>query len=250
MLRTCLSARLAECDMVYANIEKLVSACFATELVHTASLCHDDVIDNGLIRRGQTTLWKITGASNAVLIGDLLLCEAIDVLLNVDGGRYIRPFVSKVKEVCTTEIEQEIVLRGGQPDEHTCMRLARGKTGPLFAFVGLVYGGNDLSLSSALEDAGYRIGTAYQLADDLLDIVGDERLSGKTLGSDSRRRKFTLPQSSIITRNKICEKISELCLSALDYLNEWPRVQRNLEKFFESDLQLVFNHIDTGIIIA
>ncbi|MFC1691891.1 hypothetical protein ACFL1R_00105 [Candidatus Latescibacterota bacterium] len=60
--------------------------------------------------------------------------------------RYISPFVSKGKEVLTTEIEQEIVLRGGQLNERTCMRLARGKTGPLFAFVGLLYGGNDLSL--------------------------------------------------------------------------------------------------------
>lgn len=109
---------------------------------------------------------------------------------------------------------------------------------------------SDSALSSALEDAGYHIGTAYQLADDLLDIFGDERLSGKTLGSDSKRGKFTLPQSSATVRSVICEKISELCLSALNCLNDWPQVRKGFKKFLESDLQSAFDHIDNRIKIS
>ena len=250
MLRTRLAAQLAVCLTEPFNIDTLIRACAATELVHTASLFHDDVIDSGVIRRGLPTIWKITGPSSAVLTGDMLLCESIEILLNTAGGRYVAPFVSKVREICSTEIEQEITFRGKQLNEITCMRLARGKTGPLFGFVGFVCGGNNAALSSALEDAGYHIGTAYQLADDFLDIVGDEKLSGKTLGSDSRRGKFTLPQSSEINRYMMYEKISKLCFSALSCLNEWIHVRNGLEKFLENDLQTVFNSIDTGMKIS
>ncbi len=250
MLRTRLAAQLAACDAMHSNIDTLVSACIATELVHTASLCHDDVIDNGVIRRGLPTIWRITGPSSAILIGDMLLCEAIDVLQNTADGRYVSSFVAKVRETCIAEIEQEITLRGERPNEHTCIRIARGKTGPLFAFIGLVYGGDDSALSSALENAGYHIGTAYQLADDLIDIVGDENLSGKTLGSDSKRGKYTFPQSSVTARSVIHEMISEQCLSALNCLSEWPHIQNGLEKFLEIDLQGAFDKINTEIEVS
>ena len=250
MLRTQLASQLIAYDTEPSKIETLVHACAATELVHTASLCHDDVIDNGLIRRGFPTIWKATGFSGAVLTGDLLLCDAIDILQNTAGGSYVSPFISKVKEVCKAEIEQEILLRGKQLDEPTCINIARRKTGPLFAFIGFVSGGSDSVLSSALEEAGYHIGTAYQLADDLLDIVGDESLSGKTLGSDIERGKFTIPQFSVTQCEVIYENISELCLSALNCLNEWPQFQKRLEKFFENDLQPYFDKIDIGINIS
>ncbi|MHC4295005.1 MAG: polyprenyl synthetase family protein, partial [Planctomycetota bacterium] len=77
MLRTRLAQRLMECESVRIEAGVLKILCAASELVHTASLCHDDVIDNALIRRSHPTLWWSSGASAAVLIGDLLLCEAI-----------------------------------------------------------------------------------------------------------------------------------------------------------------------------
>ena len=117
MLRTRLAARLADCDSLQANRLTLERACAATEMVHTASLCHDDVIDNSLIRRARPAFWRSTGSSKAVLVGDLLLCEAVDLLLDTEDGRYVGAFVAKVREVCTAEAEHEIKLRGEQVDE-------------------------------------------------------------------------------------------------------------------------------------
>lgn len=250
MLRTQLAAKLVECNTTTVNYNTLVYICAATELAHTASLCHDDIIDNGIIRRGLPSLWENTSSSAAVLIGDLFFCEAMNMLQKIDEGRYLLHFISKVKEVCTAEIEQEILSRNKQLNLHTCIRLARGETGPFFAFIGYVYGGKNLELSAALEEAGYQISTAFQLADDLLDIVGDEQLSGKTLDSDSRHGKFTLPQSTEITRDMIYEMISELCLSALSFLNEWPQLQKGFKNFIENDLQSAFEHVDTRIKIS
>ena len=249
MLRSMMAARLIESDKNYKEIETLVRACAAVELVHSASLLHDDVIDNGQIRRGIKTLWKATTPSQAVLTGDLLLCEALDMIQGAREGCYTTSFVSKVREVCEAEINQELVLRRETLDEKTCMNIARNKTGPFFAFVGLVCGGDDLALSHALEETGYKIGTAYQLADDLIDIVGDEQSFGKTLGMDMLHGKFTLPQNSG-SHNEIYEKISDICNSALECLVRWPRTQNGIMQFIKRDFQPVFESIDMKIALS
>ncbi len=240
MLRTRLAARLAGLGSLYASGATIELTCAAVELVHAASLCHDDVIDNSLMRRGQPTLWSATGRSGAVLVGDLLLCEAMDLLLDLEDGRYLGAFVEKVREVCAAEAEHELKFRGKQLDQQTCVRLARGKTGPLFAFVGYVCGGKNNALSRALEEAGYRIGTAYQLADDLLDLIGNEGVSRKTLGTDLKRHKFTLAQLPRKGQSLVKEQITGLCASALDCLAAWPGMRDALVEFLEFDLQPVF----------
>jgi octaprenyl-diphosphate synthase len=239
MLRTRLGARLAAEVLPRSDGFALDRVCAATELVHTAALCHDDVIDNGTVRRAKETLWKATSVSGAILIGDLLLCKAMELLVDTLGGRYVGSFVSKVTEVCDAEAEQELKYRGTHPDEGTCLRLARGKTGPLFAFIASVCGGDEERLCSALEEAGYRIGTAYQLADDLLDMVGEEGISGKTLSTDAAREKFTLAQ--VGGAGKTAEYIDKERRGALICLDPWPQARSGVERFFECDLQPVFD---------
>ncbi|MDP6439180.1 MAG: polyprenyl synthetase family protein [Candidatus Brocadiia bacterium] len=220
-------------------------ACAATELVHTASLCHDDVIDNALMRRAGPTLWRTTSASGAVLIGDLLLCEATGLLLELEGGAYVRAFVSKVREMCAAEARQELTRGREKPPEAECLRLARAKTGALFAFLGRVCGGEEETLRSALEEAGYRVGTAYQLADDLLDVFGSEEVAAKTLGTDARRRKFTL--ASAADERVVRGHITRLCGSALERLGPWPWARSGLERFFTVDLRPVFERFGGGL---
>jgi len=244
MLRTRMTAHLAAGEGVSPAIETLHAPCAAIELVHTASLCHDDVIDNGLIRRGRPAIWRAAGASGAVLVGDLLLCEAIDLIVAVEGGRHLPAFMAKVREVVVAEAEQEIVLRGRELDEATCLRLARGKTGPLFAFLGGLCGGADAELSAAMEEAGYRVGTAYQLADDLMDVCGDERSAGKTLGTDARRRKFTLPRMGGQGAEATRRHVHRLCRSAIERVQRWPCVRAGLARFMVEDLQPVFERFD------
>ena len=241
MLRTRLAARLAAEGAARLGHRFLANICAATEIIHTASLCHDDLIDNGRVRRGRPTFWRSTRPSAAVLVGDILLCDAIRLLIDTDGGRYVSAFVEKTREVCAGEAEQELRMRGGRPDEATLLRLARMKTGPLFAFVAMAAGGDDAELSAALEEAGYCIGTAYQLADDLLDVCGDERSAGKTLGTDALRRKFTLPQAS---QQAARERIGAQCSAAVECLNTWPRARRAVTLFLSCDLQPVFDLCD------
>jgi len=241
MLRTRLAARLAAEGAARLDPRTLATACAATEIIHTASLCHDDLIDNGRVRRGRPAFWRFTSPSAAVLVGDILLCDALHLLTDADGGRYLLALIEKTKEVCAAEAEQELKTRGGRPDESTLLRLARMKTGPLFAFVAMAAGGDDPELSSALEEAGYRIGTAYQLADDLLDVCGNERSAGKTLGTDSLRRKFTLPQASIADAR---ERVIAQCTAGVDCLSPWPQASRALTLFLSCDLKPVFDSCD------
>ncbi len=247
MLRTRLASKLAECDTAQVNFDTLANACAATELVHTASLCHDDVIDNGTIRRGLPALWITSSPSRAILIGDLFFCEAINLLLKTTDGHYIKNFILKIREVCLSEIEHNIILQGEQLNYATCVRIARGKTGPLFAFVCYVCGGADEALSYALEEAGYYIGTAYQLADDLIDIVGNEHISGKSLRGDEKRCKYTLAQSLVDDRDKIYAIIDTFCISAAQCLEEWPQMKDALEQFVNEDLQNTFNRVGLEI---
>lgn len=241
MLRTRLAARLFEGQAAQVGRTTLVSACAAAELFHAASLCHDDVIDDGLTRRGRSALWAATSRSGAVLIGDLLLCEALELLREAQGGRYLGLFMRQIREVLEAEVRQELVYRGRRLDAKTCVGLSRGKTGALFAFVGGVCGGEDETLARALLEAGYGLGTAYQLADDLLDVVGSERRSGKTLGTDRRRGKFTLAQVGESGRGMTQERVRKLCAGAVDCLHGHPPAREALKEYLLCDLMPVLD---------
>jgi octaprenyl-diphosphate synthase len=239
MLRSRLAGRLVEGGLAGTGRRQIERAAAGVELVHTASLCHDDVIDNAHLRRAQPTLWRQKGATGAVLVGDLLLCEAIELLLETRNLRLVREFMRKVHQVCAAEAEQELLLRGRRLDETTCLRLAREKTGALFAFAAEACGGEDEALSAALAGAGYRLGTAYQLADDLLDVDGCEHVAGKTLGTDSKRRKFTLPQRLTDGRQVVRDGVRRLCDRALKQLADFPAALAAAERFVHLDLQPV-----------
>jgi len=237
MLRTRLAARLNARLNPGDDIDDLIRICAATEMIHTASLCHDDVIDQATTRRAEPALWCVTTPSCAILIGDLLLCEAMATIGHVRDGHFANSLLAKIREVCMTEAEQELALRNKQLDTETCLRVARGKTGPLFAFVAQVCGGDDEELSAALEEAGYRIGTAYQLGDDVLDMSGLDDVLGKTLGTDAQRGKLTLPQDAKRGAREACARIRALLESALDCLAPWPAAQAGLREYLRHDLK-------------
>jgi geranylgeranyl pyrophosphate synthase len=241
MLRTRLAARLYEAGAVLLGLDELQAVCAATELTHTASLCHDDVVDNALMRRSMPTLWQSAGPTGAILVGDLLLCEAMDIMIAVRQGQFLPPYIAKVREVIAAEAEHEFLWRGRQPDETTSLRLARGKTGALFAFVARCCGGDNVALAEALTEAGYRVGTAYQLADDLLDVIGNDVTAGKTLGTDQQRDKATLPLNGEGGEHVTTRQIGQLCLSAGELLADFPEAKAGLRAFLLNDLQPVVN---------
>ena len=132
------------------------------------------------------------------------------------------------------------MLRGTILDEPTCLEMARGKTGPLFAFVPAACEPNDQALSAALAESGYLIGTAYQLADDLLDRIGDEDSVGKTLGTDQQRGKFTLAKDQ---EDTLQSQVQRLCESAVNGLSQWPKAQQAVERYLHEDIQPIFQQL-------
>ncbi len=240
MLRTRLAVRVACALDATSDDLALVHSCAATEMAHTASLCHDDLIDGAIMRRGRPAIWRVAGPAQAVLTGDILLCEAIDMLIEVGDPRLVQDFVAKLRETCAAEAEHELRMRHGPADPTACTRVARGKTGPLFAFPLTVLAPGQPGLSRALEQAGYHIGTAYQLADDLLDVTGCEASVGKTLGTDLLRGKPTLASALGEDADTLRDRIAQWGRSALNLLSPWPSAAQALHQFFAVDLQPVF----------
>lgn len=241
MVRTKMAAQIWAAVNHSAAPLTLTRACAAIELLHSASLCHDDVIDDAPMRRHRPALWRISSKASAVLIGDLLLCSALELITVTENGRYLKSFLAKTREVCEAEAEQELVLRGKPMDDATCLRIARSKTGPLFAFCAEVCEGKDDNLAAVLEEVGYGVGTVYQLADDVLDVAGSEAVAGKTLGTDAQRGKLTLAQRRNDGLGAVTNHIRSTAQRALALLTPWPAAHAALTDYFTSFLQPVLD---------
>jgi len=246
MLRSRFAAKMANQSNQINSLE-FCNACAAIELVHTASLCHDDVIDKAEERRRTDSLWKQVGNSGAILIGDLLLINAMNLLENSEGKVYFPAFLNKIKEMVETESYQELLLRGKQMDETTSLRVARGKTGSLFAFLGHVCGDGDAGLSKTLEETGYLIGTTYQLADDIFDVTSNDEAAGKTLGTDNKRGKLTLPQAGSDGIKSTITLIKEQYFLANEILAPYPEKQNALKLFISEDIHPILKQHEIQI---
>jgi len=235
MLRSRLAFRVGPASEIPHRT--LVYAAAAVEMIHAASLLHDDVIDGGYLRRGSPTFWVERGVSGAILVGDLMLFKALDIVSEVEAGHLTRKLIKLTGEVCDAESEQELVLRNTQPDWENCVKIARRKTGALFAFSAYACGGDDLELSNALCESGYIIGTAYQLADDILDARGSSEQSGKSHGSDQARHKTTAVTSNTENKRDPVEYVEDLCRQAEMNLTRWPAVLKAWREFMTRDMQ-------------
>ncbi len=236
MLRSRLLLRLApDCG---AAPDRAIRAAAAVEMVHAASLLHDDVIDGGRLRRSAPAFWVAHGVSASILVGDLLLCEAIALLRRGGDDDLLGELITLTSAVCRAEVEQELVLRGAAADWDTAVRLARQKTGALFAFAAVAAcesGGTAARLRAALREVGFRAGTAYQLADDVLDAAPDERRAGKTLGRDRARRKVTAATARPDAAARVQRLIEAIPGEALRRLDAWPAAAAAWEVYWQDD---------------
>jgi geranylgeranyl pyrophosphate synthase len=170
--------------------EHQVRRAAAVELCHAASLLHDDVIDGGHLRRHLPAFWVRHGASGAILAGDLLWTLSLEAVDDTQPGAPRALLVDMIRHMCTAEIEQELLLRGHPGSLAAAERIARGKTGALFAFIAAASAPERGPVFDALLEAGYLAGVAYQLSDDILDIA-DAPDAGKQLGRDRAMGKVT-----------------------------------------------------------
>ncbi len=166
------------------------------EMIHTATLVHDDVLDGASVRRHAATVNADWGNQASVLLGDYLFTHAFHLASTLDDVRACRIIGRSTNRVCEGELHQ--VTRRGHLDvtEAEYLDIVDGKTAELTACccrLGALYAGAPPDTVEGLARYGRWLGVAFQIADDLLDLVGDERTTGKSLGTDVEQRKLTLP---------------------------------------------------------
>ncbi len=166
------------------------------ELIHLATLVHDDIMDGAEIRRGQPTANARWGNAITVLLGDALFAHALEVSTTFEDSDISREIARAASEVCTGEIIQTQRRFDLKLQEAEYFRIIELKTAALFAAAARLGGrlaGAAPDGVQALDAYGRKLGMAYQIYDDCLDLAGDEARAGKTLGSDIRKGKLTLP---------------------------------------------------------
>jgi octaprenyl-diphosphate synthase len=166
------------------------------ELIHIASLVHDDIMDGADRRRDRPTLNAKWGNSLTVLVGDVLFSHALKLSTQYSNNEISRRIADAAAEVCTGEILQTQRRFDLNVTLAEYYRMVQMKTGALFASaceLGAFLSGASPAIISALKNYGNKIGIAYQVLDDCIDLVGDEEMIGKTLGTDIACGKFTLP---------------------------------------------------------
>ncbi|MHC5082822.1 MAG: polyprenyl synthetase family protein [Planctomycetota bacterium] len=166
------------------------------ELTHMASLLHDDVIDSGHIRRGQSSANALWGNTAAVLLGDYLLSQAfyLGSSLQLNGATAI--LCQTARTLCTGELKQNLCKGISDMTEADYYQIIEAKTAALFQCscqLGVRASGGSDQHQQAFCEFGRQLGLAFQITDDLLDILSTQHQTGKTLGTDLLQEKFTLP---------------------------------------------------------
>jgi octaprenyl-diphosphate synthase len=166
------------------------------EFIHTATLLHDDVVDESDLRRGRNTANAMFGNAASVLVGDFLYSRAFQMMVEVNDMRVMRVLSDATNVIAEGEVLQLMNCHDADVDEQRYLQVIRYKTAKLFeaaAQLGAILGGAAPEVESALADYGMHLGTAFQLVDDVLDYSGMEADTGKHLGDDLAEGKPTLP---------------------------------------------------------
>ena len=178
-----------------------LAAC--VEFIHTATLLHDDVVDDSALRRGSATANAVWGNKPSVLVGDFLFSRAIQLMV-ADGSLEVLKILSDASAVIAEgEVDQLMISNDITTDEAAYMQVIGAKTAALFAAaseIGAVVADRDPSDQAALRTYGMSLGIAFQLVDDVLDYSAREADLGKTVGDDFRDGKITLPVVYAIAR--------------------------------------------------
>ena len=186
------SAKL--CGYLKGGRDINLAAC--VELIHAATLMHDDVIDNGKIRRGKKTLNSVWGNQSSILIGDYLLSRCFEMMVEDENLEVLKLLSSTSVKIAQGEILQ--LQHKGEIDmlEETYFKIISSKTAELFAAatkVGAILGNKNNKIKDALGFYGKNLGLTFQIADDTLDYNSDLNLFGKKIGNDFFEGKITLP---------------------------------------------------------
>jgi octaprenyl-diphosphate synthase len=171
------------------------------EFIHTATLLHDDVVDESALRRGRPTANTLFGNAASVLVGDFVYSRAFQMMVNIDDMRVLRVLADATNVIAEGEVLQLMNCRNADIDEAGYLQVIRYKTAKLFeaaSRLGALLAGAPPAVEEAMAAYGSHLGTAFQLIDDVLDYSGDAGVIGKNVGDDLAEGKPTLPLIRVI----------------------------------------------------
>jgi heptaprenyl diphosphate synthase len=184
-------------------IDELVTLAASLEVVHTATLVHDDTIDGALTRRGVPTVSAVWDGKVAILVGDFLLALSAQLASRLDSVRIMRLLSETVMAMSSGELRQYAASNSHAVDEADYFQRIAGKTASLFAMCcegAAIISGQSEEEIAALRAYGSNLGLAFQIADDVLDFRGDEKTLGKPAGNDLLQGTITLPVILLASR--------------------------------------------------
>ncbi|MCS7265602.1 MAG: polyprenyl synthetase family protein, partial [Armatimonadetes bacterium] len=214
------------CAQLVGNINyRTIAFAASVELMHTASLIHDDVIDKAELRRGRATVHSLWGNEAAIMCGDFLYSVAFKILAEDGDIEVIRTMTKASSQVCEGEVLELQLAFNPFITEAQCLEIARMKTAELVAAackIGAMSTKADEKVCEALESFGRNLGIAFQIVDDVLDLEGSVDEIGKPVGSDLLEGKITLPVRFALDalsekeRKVWTQKISEQAITPKD----------------------------------
>jgi geranylgeranyl pyrophosphate synthase len=185
------------------DLDRLVPLAASIELLHTATLVHDDVIDEAPTRRARDTANSLFGNAASVMLGDFMFAHAADFIASTGSVRLVRLFSKTIMSIATGELQQDISAFDYSKGIREYFARIAGKTASLFGTAcegGAIAAGCPETWIDGLRDYGFNLGMAFQIVDDILDFTGNEAVMGKPVGGDLMAGTLTLPALLLIDR--------------------------------------------------
>lgn len=187
---------LLMCGALGCRSEQRLNLAAVVEFIHTATLLHDDVVDESTLRRGRATANEAFGNPASVLVGDFLYSRAFQMMVEAQDMRIMEVLAEATNVIAEGEVQQLMNMHDASLSEEGYLSVIRSKTAKLFeasARLAAMLAQSDAALEAACAEYGQALGTAFQVIDDVLDYDGDVAEMGKNLGDDLREGKVTLP---------------------------------------------------------
>lgn len=217
------------------------------EMLHAATLVHDDILDEAGLRRGMPTVHAVSGSEIAVLLGDYLYAKAFHLAVSLDDPTCSRVLAEAVRVICQGEMTQMVHRFDLDLGEKRYFDVIYEKTAILYGAssrLGAVYAGADEAIAQRFQVFGDELGLAFQIIDDCLDIQGDESVVGKSLGTDFDKGKLTLPFLWILDKASADERkrFEEIFRSKPEGVAERLTLERQLAANFDLEGGLRYAH--------
>ncbi len=200
---------LLTCGALGFQGEQRFNLAAVVEFIHTATLLHDDVVDDSTLRRGNATANETFGNPASVLVGDFLYSRAFQMMVDAQSMRVMEVLADATNVIAEGEVMQLMNMHNAALDESGYLQVIRSKTAKLFeasARVGAILAGSSREMEEICANYGQALGTAFQVIDDVLDYAGEAEVMGKSIGDDLREGKTTLPLITAMQRGTADQK--------------------------------------------